>query len=77
MAIAVEIRDPKESTEIDIFLNDEEIHILIRDLEGLIGKDDHIHYMSPDWGGDDLATKARGPGALAVHHLCIARIDYD
>lgn len=77
MAITVEIRDPKKLTVIDIYLNDDDIKYLIRDLEDLIGRNDHFHYMSPDWGGDELGTNKHGPDALVAHHLCIVRIDDD
>jgi hypothetical protein len=76
MTMTVELPDPKEADVVEIFLTAEDLRFLIRDLQMMQnGKMDHVHFMSSDWGGDELCTTPRRPGSKIVHHLRIDLVD--
>jgi len=74
MTMTVEILDPDDpkSSQVEIFINKDDLEILINDLECIrLGRMDHLHFMSPDWGGDRLGTTPRRPTSQIAHHLRI------
>lgn len=74
MTMTVEIlaSDDPKSNQVEILISKDDLESLINDLECLrIGKMDHLHFMSPDWGGDQLGTKPRRPTSQIAHHLRI------
>ena len=76
MTMTVEIKDPDKANEVEIFLTSEDLAFLIRDLQMLeAGRSDHIHYMSPEWGGDELGETPRRAGSKIVNHLKINLTD--
>lgn len=80
MSITVEV--PKSSSgledpeEVNIYLNDDGIDYLIRHLKRLKEQDvgEHLHFMSPAWGMDDLSENRIDSSSALIHHLRIGKI---
>ena len=54
---------------VEIRLDDSGIDRLIHDLQSLRGLTSHLHFMTPSWGGGELAeAAAKGE---QVHHLIL------
>ena len=53
----------------------EGLEVLVADLQLLLAKDenDHIHLMTPEWGGEELSSEQQNPGAKLINHVKILR----
>ena len=57
--------------EVFLYLDKTALDILIKDLQGLQQKSDHIHYMSDHWGGVSLSTSLFDKKNKPVHNFKI------
>jgi hypothetical protein len=77
MVLTVEItRDA--NPEVAIAFDSEGLELLIRRLNSLRDRIDHLHLMTPAWAGDDLSEDARGgPDYSLVHSLRLVKLKDD
>jgi hypothetical protein len=54
---------------VEIRLDDAGIDDLVRQLQSLRGQQSHLHFMTPSWGGKELAERA-AHGEL-INHLVV------
>ncbi len=59
------------NNSVELFVDDDGIDRLIRDLQRLRGRTAHIHNMTPSWGGEGLAEKVHH-GELVNHFVIYA-----
>lgn len=66
-----------EGEKIELHLNDEGIDSLIEQLLYLKkeGKNEHLHLMTPAWGGDELSEGKTQEGFNLINHVKIYRWD--
>jgi Immunity protein 32 len=71
--IIVEVKQPQQgqsAEEIEIILDADGLRSLLSQLQFLTdGRTDHIHFMSPAWGGVELGDEPLNEGATTIHHL--------
>jgi len=66
----------QEPSEVEIYLDEEGLDFLLSQLAFLKQKKtDHIHLMTPSWGGDELTEDRQNPSNLLVHHLRITVLE--
>lgn len=73
MKISVEITDFRDSDgepcEVEVYFDREGLNYILRELGKLKDVGDHVHFMTPSWGMDDLSEdKVINKNNLA-HHL--------
>lgn len=66
--MTVEINEKQQSVE--IFVDAAGIDALIRSLTHMRGQRTHDHFMTPSWGGHELAEEVHGANKL-VNHLTV------
>lgn len=75
--LTVEIRDAEKATdgkaEVEIFLDEAGLRVLLAQLRHLESGSSHVHLMTPAWAGNELTEKAQGEGTVLVHHLRVTR----
>jgi hypothetical protein len=76
--LTVEVQlDPDASadarvSEVAICFDDEGLKYLLKKLQWLRGRADHLHLMTEAWGGQGLDEQRQGgPDCILVHHLRI------
>lgn len=66
----------EDATQVEICLDQEGLRYLIERLSSLKKGGDHLHFLSPRWGGEELTRlPVQGEGVVASHHLHIALIE--
>lgn len=65
MVFTVELKgDPKKDAEVEIFVDEDSLDLLIARL-GLLKKNkDHEHFMTPSWAGNELTEEKVSSGEL-------------
>jgi hypothetical protein len=72
MIFTVEIKgDPKRDAEVEVYLDDEALHLLIKRLELLKRNGGHTHFMTPGWAGNDLTEEKMVSSNDLINHLRI------
>ena len=77
MTFTVEIRDAQKTSDqthqVEIYLDQENLDLLISQLKLLVGKEEgeHTHFFSDSWGGVDLTEDPVVAGNVISHHLRI------
>jgi hypothetical protein len=79
MRISLEVRAPLptgELAEVDMYLDREGLTSLLSQLTLLsTDKTDHLHLMTPSWGGDHLSEERHRADSQLVHHLEVQLFD--
>ena len=80
MSICVEVKGcdqiEKKKGEVEIYLDEEGLDLLLSQLAFLKQKrTDHIHFMTPSWGGDELTEDRQHLDSLLAHHLRITILE--
>jgi len=74
MTLTVEITRDADP-EVAIAFDSEGLEHLIRKLNSLRDRIDHLHLMTPAWAGDDLSEQGRGgPDYRLVHSVRLVRL---
>lgn len=72
MALSVEIMDFarlfENAVEVEVYLDKEGLEDLLKQLSFLKKEGDHLHFMSPAWGGHELTDKPFGEGNVGMPH---------
>lgn len=56
--------------EVEIYLNEEGLDFLLSQLAFLKQeRTEHVHLMTPLWGGDELTEDKHNQNSLLIHHL--------
>jgi hypothetical protein len=66
----ISVENNKRLESVEIYLDPTGLDRLIRDLESLRGLSTHLHFMTPSWGGKELAESPRAENTT-VNHLII------
>lgn len=77
MLLTVELQDGNKPgrAEVAVCLDDEGLEFLVRKLQGLRGRKEHVHLMTPSWAGTELSeSKQGGPEFEVVNHLRIVKL---
>lgn len=79
MKITVEVgkyREPIENKAcvVEIYFDREGVRSFIDELSKLINPGDHLHFMTPEWGMDDLSEEKINIENDLVHHLRVTLI---
>lgn len=63
----------EKGEKLEIHGNREGLENLVRILQSLLAKDenDHVHLMTPQWGGEELSSEQQNPEATLVNHVKI------
>ena len=71
--ITIEIKDisQPEDSEVEIYLDNTGLSLLLKKLKTLELKGGHVHLMTPSWAGNELSEKPIEKGNTLVNHLCI------
>lgn len=80
MSISIEIKGcdqlENEQGEVEIYLDEEGLNFLLSQLAFLMQKKtDHVHFMTPSWGGDELTENKQNKSNLLAHHLRITILE--
>jgi hypothetical protein len=79
MRISLEVRAPLttgELAEVDMYLDREGLASLLSQLTLLsMNKTDHVHWMTPSWGGNHLSEVRHRADSQLVHHLEVQLFD--
>jgi hypothetical protein len=60
-----------EKDELEIHLDDDGLDLLISELSGLRNKHDHLHLMTPSWGGHELTEEKQGKSNMLINQVNI------
>lgn len=72
--ISVEYAEKDEKVE--LFLNRRGAEDLIQRLQEILeGPVEHYHWMSKDWGGEELSNDQQGLNNKLIHHLQVWLLD--
>ena len=78
MHITVELKrrgaGMQKSPAIEIYLDMEGLQYFIEELSTLKDSGDHIHFMTPSWGMNDLSEQKQGLSNVLAHHLKLTLI---
>lgn len=75
MLFTIEIKGKQENdSEVEIYLDDEGIQLLLNRLELLKTEKGHDHFMTEAWAGNELTEKKVVPSNILVNHLRITII---
>lgn len=79
MKITVEVGkyhepDKERPCEVEIYADETGIDYLIKQLSSLKNAGDHVHFMTPEWGMDDLSEEKINVENDLVHHLKLTLI---
>jgi hypothetical protein len=78
MTLTVEVEsdhDREAPAEVAICFDDEGLDLLLRKLERLRGKKDHLHLMTPSWSGEDLTEEKQGGSNYElINHLRLVKV---
>ena len=79
MKLTVEIGDYREPTtnkpcEVEVYCDQEGLSYLIKQLSKLKAKGDHVHFMTPAWGMEDLSEEKIIASNDLAHHLKITLV---
>ncbi len=75
MLISFEVREGGTSEELDVFVDEEGLASLMRQLQFLQDKrTDHVHLMPESWGGSHLAEEAVDSDAKPLRHVKITHL---
>jgi len=78
MILTVEVEpdgDRNTIAEVAICFDDEGLDLLLRKLERLRGKKDHLHLMTSSWSGEDLTEEKQGGSNYElVNHLRLVKL---
>ena len=80
MVFSVEVRAvdqlENERSEVEIYVDEEGLDFLLSQLAFLKQKKtDHVHFMTPSWGGDELTEDKQNPNNLLIHHLRVTALE--
>ena len=75
MSLSVEIKDIarhfENAAEVEVYLDKKGLEDLLNQLSRLKKEGDHLHFMSPAWGGHELTDKPYVEGNVVMPHLRI------
>ena len=76
MHFTVELKDADQLNRcaVEIYLDQEAIQDLIKQLTFLNANGDHAHFFTPSWGGTPLTEMKHDAENLLVNHLRITRV---
>jgi hypothetical protein len=57
--------------QIEVHGDEDGIRMLIKQLEILLSKEEHIHLKTPSWGGDELSEEVQGENHHIINHVKI------
>lgn len=57
--------------KVEIHANELGIEYLIEQLEELLKNKNHLHLMTPSWGGDELSEEKQGEVNRLINHVKI------
>jgi hypothetical protein len=61
----------KGSKELDIHFDEKGLEMLISMLQGLKGKTDHDHLMTPSWAGTELSEETQSDESELINKVTI------
>lgn len=68
-----EIQQP-DRLEVEIYLDQEGLRDLAKQLSFLKQKGDHLHFFTPSWGGSPLTEEKHREGNTLINHLRITLV---
>ena len=78
MTFSVEIQDAhrweEEGALVELYLDAEAVDDIMQQLQKLRKSGDHVHLMTPSWGGAFLTEEPQVKGNTIVHHLRITLV---
>jgi hypothetical protein len=79
MMFTVELKDSDKlkagEAELELYLDRAALDDLVQQLSFLRVPGDHAHFMTPSWGGHELAEGVKRRGNTILHHLRISLIE--
>lgn len=73
MTFTVEIKgiQDQDRCEVEVYLDEEALRDLIKQLSFLKAKGDHAHFFTPEWGGAPLTERKQQTANTLVNHFRI------